>query len=221
MSRNNPRVGHLKHWSTFESMLRSSIDTHERMFGIKIDAEAEVERYRGLARQVAPMIVDGVQMVNDAHRAGSRIMAEGSQCTIFGVGWRAGWGLTRDSRPSQAPTRPCSTLTLERTRLSPRAAPRSEACLRGSVCACRCAHVLDRPTLFPIGRPPRRPPGRSRLLPPPDLASPPRSAPSKLECVLGVVKAYTTRVGGGPFPTELHDKMGEHLQTAGAEFGVT
>ena len=39
--------------------------------------------------------------------------------------------------------------------------------------------------------------------------------------MLGIVKAYTTRVGAGPFPTELFDDMGEHLATVGAEFGAT
>ena len=38
--------------------------------------------------------------------------------------------------------------------------------------------------------------------------------------VLGIVKAYTTRVGEGPFPTELFDEVGEHLGTVGKEFGV-
>ncbi len=45
--------------------------------------------------------------------------------------------------------------------------------------------------------------------------------PRSLDYVLGIVKAYTTRVGAGPFPTELFDDMGEHLATAGAEFGAT
>jgi adenylosuccinate synthase len=45
--------------------------------------------------------------------------------------------------------------------------------------------------------------------------------PRNLDYVLGIVKAYTTRVGAGPFPTELFDDMGEHLATAGAEFGAT
>ena len=39
--------------------------------------------------------------------------------------------------------------------------------------------------------------------------------------MLGVVKAYTTRVGGGPFVTELEDEMGEHLRKRGNEFGTT
>jgi len=45
--------------------------------------------------------------------------------------------------------------------------------------------------------------------------------PAQLDYVLGIVKAYTTRVGAGPFPTELFDDMGEHLGTVGAEFGAT
>jgi adenylosuccinate synthase len=45
--------------------------------------------------------------------------------------------------------------------------------------------------------------------------------PSAVDYVLGIVKAYTTRVGAGPFPTELRDEMGEHLASVGAEFGAT
>jgi len=44
--------------------------------------------------------------------------------------------------------------------------------------------------------------------------------PSALDGVLGIVKAYTTRVGGGPFPGELADATGEHLRTRGNEFGT-
>ena len=43
--------------------------------------------------------------------------------------------------------------------------------------------------------------------------------PQALHYVLGITKAYTTRVGGGPFPTELDDEVGEHLRVRGNEFG--
>ena len=46
-------------------------------------------------------------------------------------------------------------------------------------------------------------------------------SPSKIDNVLGVMKAYTTRVGNGPFVTELFDEWGEHLATKGAEIGAT
>ncbi|KPK38385.1 MAG: adenylosuccinate synthetase [Gammaproteobacteria bacterium SG8_47] len=45
--------------------------------------------------------------------------------------------------------------------------------------------------------------------------------PRSLDYVLGITKAYTTRVGSGPFPTELFDEMGEHLARRGHEFGST
>jgi adenylosuccinate synthase len=45
--------------------------------------------------------------------------------------------------------------------------------------------------------------------------------PRSLDFVLGIVKAYTTRVGAGPFPTELFDDQGAHLASVGAEFGAT
>lgn len=43
----------------------------------------------------------------------------------------------------------------------------------------------------------------------------------KVDEVLGIAKAYTTRVGEGPFPTELFDSVGEYIQTTGKEFGAT
>jgi adenylosuccinate synthase len=46
-------------------------------------------------------------------------------------------------------------------------------------------------------------------------------APRQVDHVVGVLKAYTTRVGAGPFPTELADATGEHIRARGAEFGAT
>ncbi|MDO9380865.1 MAG: adenylosuccinate synthase [Nocardioidaceae bacterium] len=45
--------------------------------------------------------------------------------------------------------------------------------------------------------------------------------PMRIDRVIGIVKAYTTRVGEGPFPTELDDDAGEHLRKVGAEYGTT
>ncbi len=47
------------------------------------------------------------------------------------------------------------------------------------------------------------------------------TGPGSIDHVLGIVKAYTTRVGGGPFPTELFDAVGEELADRGKEFGAT
>ncbi len=45
-------------------------------------------------------------------------------------------------------------------------------------------------------------------------------APSRLGRIIGIVKGYTTRVGSGPFPTELFDEVGAYIQERGAEFGA-
>ena len=45
--------------------------------------------------------------------------------------------------------------------------------------------------------------------------------PKDIQGVIGIVKAYTTRVGEGPFPTELFDDVGDRIQQTGAEFGAT
>jgi adenylosuccinate synthase len=45
--------------------------------------------------------------------------------------------------------------------------------------------------------------------------------PSKINRVVGVAKAYTTRVGDGPFPTELHDQVGDQIREIGNEYGTT
>ncbi|MDW8059214.1 MAG: adenylosuccinate synthase [Thermomicrobium sp.] len=46
-------------------------------------------------------------------------------------------------------------------------------------------------------------------------------APTQVDRVIGVFKAYTTRVGAGPFPTELHDEVGQLLRERGREYGTT
>ena len=46
-------------------------------------------------------------------------------------------------------------------------------------------------------------------------------APNKINDVIGIFKAYTTRVGSGPFPTELHDDIGKQIAQVGKEFGAT
>lgn len=45
--------------------------------------------------------------------------------------------------------------------------------------------------------------------------------PSSINATIGVIKAYTTRVGGGPFPTELHDALGEAIRAKGGEYGAS
>ncbi|OGW30443.1 MAG: adenylosuccinate synthase, partial [Nitrospirae bacterium GWD2_44_7] len=46
-------------------------------------------------------------------------------------------------------------------------------------------------------------------------------SPTKISSVIGIVKAYTTRVGEGPFPTEINDSLGEKIREKGGEYGAT
>lgn len=46
-------------------------------------------------------------------------------------------------------------------------------------------------------------------------------APNKIKNIIGIFKAYTTRVGSGPFPTELFDSTGERIREVGHEYGAT
>lgn len=46
-------------------------------------------------------------------------------------------------------------------------------------------------------------------------------SPDKIDAVIGIAKAYTTRVGGGAFPTEIHGEWGEYIREKGEEFGAT
>ena len=46
-------------------------------------------------------------------------------------------------------------------------------------------------------------------------------SPSMIKTTIGVIKAYTTRVGGGPFPSELNDELGEHIRARGGEYGAS
>src|SRR4030042_1241923 len=46
-------------------------------------------------------------------------------------------------------------------------------------------------------------------------------SPTKIERILGVFKSYTTRVGGGPMPTELNDETGESIREIAHEYGAT
>ena len=46
-------------------------------------------------------------------------------------------------------------------------------------------------------------------------------APNKIQKIVGIFKAYCTRVGSGPFPTELQNEVGERMRKIGHEFGAT
>ena len=128
---------------------------------------------------------------------------------------RRGLGLAADRRrdhPRGAARRRAEGPALHGRRLGAarrrRAAPASASCSRAR--RARCSTSIT----APIPSSPRR--TRWRPTPRPARASGPRA----IGYVLGIAKAYTTRVGGGPFPTELHDEIGQLIGERGHEFGI-
>lgn len=142
------------------------------------------------------MIVDGVLMVNQAHRAGKRIITEGANAALLDLDFGTYPYVTSSSTTAGGI---CTGLGLCVLAASPARRPTLTA-----------PPALPAPPVLPVL------PVLHALPAPPACR-----APNKIDCVIGVVKAYTTRVGAGPFPTELKDSIGEHLQRVGAEFGVT
>lgn len=119
-----------------------------------IDYEKILADYEEFAEKIRPMVCDTTQLLNDAIRAGKRVLFEGAQGTMLDV---------------DHGTYPFVT---------------SSSATAGGACT-------------GTGVPPTR-----------------------IQGIIGVCKAYTTRVGGGPFPTEALDAQGEFIRRAGNEFGA-
>jgi adenylosuccinate synthase len=131
-------------------------DTLARAFQIhdSIDYEEILEQYRLFANRIRPLVCDTAKLINDAIRAGQKVLFEGAQGTMLDV---------------DHGTYPFVT---------------SSSATAGGACT-------------GSGVP-----------------------PTSIDGVIGVSKAYITRVGGGPFPTELHGEEGERIRKAGNEYGA-
>jgi adenylosuccinate synthase len=132
-----------------KQLLAQTFDIHE-----SIDYEKIRDQYLKLADRIRPMVCDTAQLLNDAIRAGKRVLFEGAQGSMLDV---------------DHGTYPFVT---------------SSSATAGG--ACTGAGV----------------------------------PPTQIHGVIGVSKAYITRVGSGPFPTELDDATGEEIRRAGNEYGA-
>ncbi|EIE22319.1 Adenylosuccinate synthetase [Coccomyxa subellipsoidea C-169] len=155
-TRNGIRVGDLRDLDAFAAKLRVlALDGQKRFQGFQYDVEADIERYKDIARQVLPFVGDTVELVNDAWEAGKRILVEGANATMLDLDFGT-YPFVTSSNPS-------------------------------------------------IG----------------GVASGLGLAPTKFQAIIGVAKAYTTRVGAGPYPTEIFGDLGEDIRRIGAEYGTT
>ncbi|MBK7581727.1 MAG: adenylosuccinate synthase [Myxococcales bacterium] len=151
------RVGDLRDLERFRAGIAAAIEawspTLAALGGEIPKADAVVGALGPLRERVLPLIGDASRVVDDAIRAGKRVMFEGAQGTLLDVDHGTYPFVTSSSAVSGGAT-----------------------------------------TGVGVG-------------------------PSRIDSVVGITKAYTTRVGSGPFPTELFDAAGQHLRDQGAEFG--
>ncbi|XP_034940912.1 adenylosuccinate synthetase [Chelonus insularis] len=156
-TRNGLRIGELLgDFDKFSEKFNALVSCYQRMFpSLHVDVKAELERYKGYAERIRPLVKETVYYLNSALKAGQKVLVEGANAAMLDIDFG---------------TYPYVT---------------SSNCSIGGVCT-------------GLGLP-----------------------PSTIGEVIGVVKAYTTRVGDGPFPTELRDSTGELLQSRGHEVGVT
>ena len=159
VGRRSVRVADLADFATLEARVDRALQHHDplrRGLGIEpVDRAALLEALAAIAGQILPYAAPVWKVLNDARRAGRRILFEGAQGALLDIDFG---------------TYPFVTSS--------------------NVIAGQAA------TGTGIG-------------------------PGAIDFVLGIVKAYTTRVGEGPFPTELHDADGQRLGERGHEFGTT
>jgi adenylosuccinate synthase len=144
-----------EHFGAQFDALAAEKDTVAHAFGVADDlnlAQIRAE-YEGFAERIRPMVCDTARLLNEAIRAGKRVMFEGAQATMLDL---------------DHGTYPFVT---------------SSSASAGGACT-------------GTGVP-----------------------PTSINAIIGVAKAYTTRVGGGPFPTEALDAMGDEIRRRGNEFG--
>ena len=116
--------------------------------------------------------------------------------------------MTEEYRDLRPPPRAATSPTRRRS-------PGTRSTTTASWCSRAPRARCSTSTTAPIRSSPRRTRSRARR------ASAPASGRSTIDEVWGIAKAYATRVGAGPFPTELDDDLGERMRQAGGEFGTT
>ena len=162
IARQGIRLMDLMNWDTFITRLEYNLKEKNAIFKANglptiegADKDALIEQFKEYREQIRPYVKDTLYMVNDAAKAGKKILFEGAQGALLDI---------------DHGTYPFVTSS-------------------NTVAAGAC-------TGSGLG-------------------------PTYIDRVLGIAKAYCTRVGSGPFPTELLDDVGEAIRQAGHEFGVT
>lgn len=158
--RSGLRVYDLIHEDIFRKKAKSVGELKNRIItqvygGEALDLDAIIDEYIQYGKQIKPYVEDVSVLVDEAYKAGKKIMFEGAQATLLDIDFGT-YPFVTSSHPVSA-----------------------GVCIGTGV------------------------------------------GPNMISNVIGVAKAYTTRVGKGPFPTELDDEIGNIIREKGAEFGTT
>ncbi len=153
------RMGDLLDKEYFVERLQNAVATKNnllvKLYGAEpFDADAIAKDYLAMAEEILPMICDTSYLLDEALKAGQKVVFEGAQGTLLDI--------DHGTYPFVTSSNPTAGF----------------ACVGAGV------------------------------------------GPKHINEVLGIIKSYTTRVGAGPFPTELDDEVGALLQTRGHEFGT-
>jgi len=158
VGRRSVRVADLADTATLEARVDRALQHHDPLrkgLGIEpVDRDALVAKLRAVAPEILQYAAPVWKVLNEARRAGKRILFEGAQGSLLDIDF-------------------------------------------GTYPFVTSSNVIAGQAATGVGL-----------------------GPNAIQFVLGIVKAYTTRVGEGPFPTELHDADGERLGTRGREFGT-
>jgi adenylosuccinate synthase len=155
ISRTGIRLHELEDFERFSMHMRNNVEMFKQMYDLEFDVEKEIDYYRRLLPTIRPYIRNTFTYLDEAMRAGKKLLMEGANGTLLDI---------------DHGTYPFVTS--------------SNASIGGIVTGS----------------------GVSAM---------------KLDSAIGIMKAYCTRVGAGPFPTELEDPTGEKMRTTGGEFGST
>ncbi|CAG9128308.1 unnamed protein product [Plutella xylostella] len=217
-TRNGVRIGDLiGDFELFEEKFRTLTTNYTKIFpDIQVDTEAELQRYRKYAEEIKPLVKDTVSYLHSEILNGKKVLVEGanaamldidfgtypyvtsSNCSIGGV--CTGLGLPPKVIGSVLGVVKAYTTRVGDGPFPTELSDRYRISIKQySPLRCpRHIHMIIGGVCTGLGLPPK-----------------------VIGSVLGVVKAYTTRVGDGPFPTELSDETGRLLQERGHEVGVT
>jgi len=157
MNRNGIRVGDLLDWEWFTKRFHLLTSQLSAQFGIKINVEEELVRYKKYAEIFSDSIVDGIEVVNTAIETGKRVLFEGANAILLDIDYGTYPYVTSSN-------------------------PGANGIVGGLGIPPAILHEAE---------------------------------------MIGIVKAYTTRVGEGPFPTELKDAIGQSIRDKGFEYGTT